>query len=59
MEENNFGWWCLDGDRESFFKCIERISSSDLIAMGETAFRFMRQNYDVEQNILKLLDIKW
>ena len=59
VEENNFGWWCLDGDRESFFKCIERISSSDLIAMGETAFRFMRQNYDVEQNILKLLDIKW
>lgn len=59
VEENNFGWWCLDGDREGFFKCIERISSSDLTVMGETAFRFMRQNYDVEQNIVKLLDIKW
>lgn len=54
--QNEFGWWCLDGDREGFFACMEQIRSADFAAMGEIAFAYMKREYDVEKNASKILD---
>lgn len=55
-EENGFGWQCLDGDQNGFSACMDKILNCNLAAMGEKAFSYLKQEYDVAKHIQKLLD---
>lgn len=47
-EQNGFGYWCESIDVDAFTRCIDKMLSSDIKAMGETGFDFLCKNYLVE-----------
>jgi glycosyltransferase involved in cell wall biosynthesis len=51
-EENSYGFWSMSGDIESINKNIGKFSNNpDLIrGMGEFGYRFLRENYTVENS---------
>ena len=47
-QENGFGYWCESNDVDAFTRCIDKMLSSDIKAMGETGYDFLCKNYLVE-----------
>lgn len=47
-EENGFGYWCESNNVDAFTRCVDKMLSSDIKAMGETGYKFLCDNYLVD-----------
>ena len=47
-QQNGFGYWCESNDVNAFTECVNKMLTSDIKAMGETGFKFLCENYLVE-----------
>lgn len=47
-EENGFGVWCPSNSVEAFTAAVDKILSSDIKAVGEKGYEFLKNNYLVE-----------
>lgn len=47
-EENGYGYWCESVKPEDFTALIDRMLASDRKAMGEKGYKFLKENYLVE-----------
>lgn len=47
-EENGYGYWCESVKPEDFTALVDKILASDMKAMGERGYEFLKQNYLVE-----------
>ena len=46
--ENGFGYWVPSNNVEAFTKAVDKMLASDIIAMGEKGYEFLKNNYLVE-----------
>ena len=49
MIEGGFGWWCESNSTEAFGKAIEESMSADLKLMGDRAFQYLDENWNVKK----------
>lgn len=47
-EENGYGYWCESVKPENFTALVDKMLASDMIAMGERGYEFLKQNYLVK-----------
>lgn len=47
-EANGYGFWCPSNDVNAFTKVVDRMVSSDIKAMGEKGYEFLKRNYLIE-----------
>ena len=47
-EENGFGFWCESNSVEAFTAILDRMIAADRQAMGEKGYKFLCENYTVE-----------
>lgn len=47
-EENGYGYWCESNSVDAFTKAVDKIIKSDLKAMGENGYKFLCENYLVQ-----------
>lgn len=47
-EENGYGYWCESVKPEDFTALVDKMLASDMIAMGERGYEFLKKNYLVE-----------
>lgn len=47
-EENGYGYWCESVKPEDFTALVDKMLASDMIAMGERGYEFLKQNYLVK-----------
>lgn len=47
-EEHGFGYWCESNNVDAFTRCVDKMLSSDIKAMGETGYDYLCKNYLVE-----------
>ena len=47
-EENGYGYWCESVKPEDFTALVDKMLASDMKAMGERGYEFLKQNYLVE-----------
>lgn len=47
-QENGFGYWCQSNDVNAFTQCLNNMLASDISKMGEKGFRFLCENYLIE-----------
>ncbi len=47
-EENGFGYWCESVKAEGFTALVDRMLKSDIRAMGEKGYQYLKENYQVE-----------
>lgn len=47
-EENGYGFYCPSNDVESFTLAVDKMLASDMEAMGEKGYEFLKQNYTVQ-----------
>lgn len=48
-EENGYGYWCESVKPEDFTTLVDKMLASDMRAMGERGYEFLKQNYTVER----------
>lgn len=48
-EENGYGYWCESNSVAAFTALVDKMLSSDIVRMGERAFKFLQDHYTVEQ----------
>ena len=46
--DGGFGWWCESRDPDDFVKIMNEALLADLLAMGERAIAYLKENYTVE-----------
>lgn len=47
-EENGYGYWCESVKPEDFTALVDKMLASDRKAMGEKGYKFLKENYTVE-----------
>lgn len=47
-EENGYGYWCESVKPEDFTALVDKMLASDMKAMGEKGYQFLKENYLVE-----------
>lgn len=47
-EENQYGYWCESNSVEAFTAIVNKMIQSDIKAMGEKGFEFLKKNYLVD-----------
>ena len=47
-EENGYGYWCESVKPEDFTRLVDKMLASDMKAMGERGYEFLKKNYLVE-----------
>lgn len=47
-EANGFGYWCESNSIGDFTNCVDRMLHNDIKAMGEKGYRFLCDNYRIE-----------
>ena len=47
-EANDFGYWCKSNSIGGFTDCVNKMLNADIKAMGEKGYRFLCDNYRVE-----------
>lgn len=47
-EQNGFGYWCESVNPDAFRNLVDKMLSSDIKAMGERGFHYLKENYLVE-----------
>lgn len=53
--EGKFGWWCESNDASKFIERITCALDSDLHVLGENGYEYLKQNYDVEDSVKRIL----
>ena len=48
-EESGYGYWCESVKPEDFTALVDKMLSSDRIAMGEKGYQFLKENYTVDK----------
>lgn len=46
--QGGFGWWCLSNDVDGFIKKVQDAMQANRRAMGENAWDYLKEHYDVE-----------
>ena len=55
--KNNFGYKCLTSDYEAFFECVVKLLDKNTrIIMGKNGFRFLINEYSVENSYNKIIE---
>ena len=54
-EENGYGYWCESVKPEDFTALVDRMLKSDMKAMGEKGYQFLKENYLVEHTYNKIM----
>lgn len=54
-EENGFGCWCESVKPEDFTTLVDKVLASDMKAMGEKGYQFLKENYLVEHTYNKIM----
>ena len=47
-EKNGYGFWCESINPEDFTKLVDKVLMSDIKAMGEKGYQYLKENYLVE-----------
>ena len=47
-QNNGFGYWCQSNFVNTFTQCLNNMLASDISNMGEKGFRFLCENYLIE-----------
>jgi len=57
----NFGWWCESNCADGFLKCVNDAMVSDLKSLGENAYEYLKNHYDVNDSVKGILKhmAKW
>ena len=50
ITEGEFGWWCESNSIQEFAKIVDCICSSDLEALGDNAYRLLKEKYSVSES---------
>ena len=50
VTDNKFGWWCESNNAKEFSRLVDTIVSSDIKEMGEIAYKYISDHYDVSQS---------
>lgn len=53
--ENGYGYWCESNDVEAFVSCVNKMLESDMKAMGERGYEFLKNNYLVEHTYSQIM----
>lgn len=48
-EQNGFGYWAPSNSVEAFSNSVERVLHSDIAAMGQKGYEFLKRNYIIEK----------
>jgi hypothetical protein len=54
-EENGYGYWCESVKPEDFTALVDKMLASDMKAMGERGYEFLKQNYLVENTYYAIM----
>lgn len=54
--DNEFGYWCESREPEAFEECVNLMLSSDIRAMGEKGYQYLKDHYQVEQAYQAIVD---
>ena len=54
-EENGFGFYSPSNEVGEFTKAVDRMLSSDMVAMGEKGYQFLKKNYLVEHTYNQIM----
>lgn len=54
-QENGFGFYAPSNDVVAFTEAVNKMLASDMIAMGEKGFQFMKENYLIEHTYNKIM----
>ncbi len=55
-ETNGFGYWCESNSVEDFSNCIDELLNADMKAMGEKGYKFLCDNYCVENTFDTIME---
>ncbi len=55
-QENGYGYWCESNDVAAFCKCIDKMLASNRKAMGEAGYKFLLENYQVQNTYNAILN---
>jgi hypothetical protein len=47
-EEHGYGYWCESNNVVAFTECVDRMIKSNIKAMGENGYDFLKKNYSLE-----------
>ena len=53
--ENGYGYWCESNDVQAFVSCVNKMLESDIKAMGERGYEFLKNNYLVEHTYSQIM----
>ena len=56
IENEGFGWWCESNSSESFKELVDSIKKEETIKMGERAYLFLANNYNVEDTVESIIN---
>lgn len=56
IEEGGFGWWCESNDAVAFQSIVELACNSNLLKMGENAWRYLEKYYAAEIGYRKIIE---
>ena len=54
-EENGFGFYAPSNDVLAFTKTVDKMLGSDMTAMGEKGYKFLKENYLVEHTYNQIM----
>jgi glycosyltransferase involved in cell wall biosynthesis len=54
-EKNGYGFWCESVKPEDFTALVDKMLASDIKAMGEKGYQFLKENYLVEHTYNKIM----
>lgn len=53
--DGGFGWWCESNDVEAFVRIVKESLCADRNAMGEKAYKYLSDNWDVKKQYSKII----
>lgn len=57
ITDGNFGWWCESNSTDEFTQILNSVKNSDLNEIGECAFRYLTDNYAVQDSCKKIIEV--
>ncbi len=54
-EENGFGFYAPSNDVTAFTKVVDKMLISDMVAMGEKGYQFLKENYLIENTFNQIM----
>ena len=54
--DGRFGWWCESSDTDLFVNSVRDVLNANLNELGETGYKYLQDNYAVENSIQTILN---